>query len=152
MGGDALELFAVDGGEGGQLVFPAGGQGEADLAVINGVGGAADVFLAGEAVGQADGTVVLDLKALGEFADGDVLTAGEAFDGEEGLMLLGGKAGGMGGVFTEAEELPEGVAELGKILVMSARKCVFGLHVRDFLAQDEPDDKPNRLEIYRSTI
>ena len=134
MRGNALELFAVDGGKGGQFIFPPLGKGEANLAMVTGVGGAANVFFPGEAVGEADGAMVLDLEALGEFADGDVAAAGEAFDGEEGLVLLGGKAGGMGGRFAEVKEFPQGIAEFGQALVMGAGQRVFGLH-REFLGR-----------------
>lgn len=152
LGGDALELFAVHGGEGGEFVFATGGQGEADLAVIDGVGGAAEIFFAYEAVGEADDAMMFNLEPLGEFADGDVITAGEAFDGQKGLVLLRGESGGVGGIFTKAEELPEGVTEFSQMFVMGARELIAGLHAGDFLAQDRPDDKPNRLEIYRNAI
>ena len=48
--------------------------------------------------------MVLDLEALGEFADGDGVISGKAFDGKQSLMLLGGNAGGEGGFFAEAQE------------------------------------------------
>ena len=134
MRGDAVELFAVAGGESGEFIFAPGGQGEADLAVIAGVGGAADVFFQREAVGETDGAVGLDLEALGEFADGDVVAAGEAFDGEEGLVLLGGEAGGVGGIFAEAQEFSQGVAEFRQAFIMGAAELVFGFH-RGFLGR-----------------
>lgn len=126
--GNPLELLAVAGGEGGEFVFAPGRQSEADLAVIAGIGIAADIFFPGEAVGEADAAVVLDLQAFGEFADGDMVATGKTLDGEEGLVLLGGEAGGVGGILAEAEEFPQGVAELRQALIMGAGELVFGLH------------------------
>ena len=65
--------------------------------------------------------VVLDLEALGEFADGDDSGAGKAFDGEQGLVLLRGDAGGQRGFFAEAQEAAQCVAKGGEELVIFQR-------------------------------
>lgn len=111
----------MGGGEIGEDFFALGRELEADLAAVFLAAEFAGEFERGEAVGEADDTVVLDLEALGEFADGDGVVAGKAFDGEQGLVLLRGDAGRQGGFFAEAQEAPQGVAEGGEELVIFQR-------------------------------
>lgn len=111
----------MGGGEIGEDVFAFGRELEADLAAVFLATEFAGEFQGGEAVGEADDAVVLDLEALGEFADGDGVVAGKAFDGEQGLVLLRGDAGRQGGFFAETEEAAQGVTEGGKELVIFQR-------------------------------
>lgn len=89
-----------------------------DFAVVLSALGAGKVFLFFQSIDEADGAVVGQLEAFGEFANGDVIALGKSFDGEEGLVLLRGQSGGVGGFFAEAEELTEGVTKCGEHFVV----------------------------------
>jgi hypothetical protein len=71
-----------------------------------------------QAIGQPDGAVMFDLKPFGQFAVGDVLPAGKAFDRQERLMLLGGQPDAYGGFRAKAAEAPEFIAERRKRLIL----------------------------------
>jgi hypothetical protein len=73
-----------------------------------------DVFLRHEPVHQAHGAVMEDLKALGQFADLDVVTFREPFDREHRLVLLWSQAGRVRRRLAETKELAQRVSELGQ--------------------------------------
>jgi hypothetical protein len=81
-----------------------------------------------QAIDKADGAVMRQLQALSEFADGDVVATGKAFDGEKGLMLLWREAGSIGGMLAEAQELTKGVAKCGEHFVVAPRDLAFHGH------------------------
>jgi hypothetical protein len=58
-----------------------------DLATVLYSGFAFDQTLGNKAIHQTDRTVVRDLKLFREFADRNALSFGEAFNGQQGLVL-----------------------------------------------------------------
>ena len=110
-GADGLQFLMVSGGKAGEFVAAAGGELHEDAAAVVGGGGALDELPGLQAVDEADGAVVGDAEALGEFADGDPVAAGVALDGEEGEVLLHLQAVLLGGLFAEGEEFAEFVPE-----------------------------------------
>jgi len=98
--------------------FAAGRDGEEHLAAIGGAAAALDKTFRGEAASEFDGGVVLKLEAFGENADRGALAGRETFDREHGLVLLGLEAGGTGGLFAEAEEAADFVAQIGECVVV----------------------------------
>lgn len=115
---DALQLFMVNGGKAFENNFTTPGHGQIHQAAIFSVPHTKNIMCGRQSVGQADGAVMGNLQALGQFADGNPVAAGKSLDGEQRLVLLRRQAGGVGGVFTETQELPQGVAETGQRLVL----------------------------------
>ena len=128
-GTDALELFAVQGAQGGQGFFAAAGEFDEHLPAVFGRAGAGDEFLLHEPVHQSDRAVVTQAKAFGEFADGDAVSSGKAFDGEQRLVLLRGDAGALRGFFAEMDETPQGISERREGLVLCFAKLFGRGHV-----------------------
>ena len=54
---------------------------------------------------------MLDLQALGQFADAHAVRFIKAFDRQQSLMLLRGDAGLLGRFFAEAQKSSQGIAE-----------------------------------------
>jgi len=107
----------VDGGKFFQDRFTVAGERQVHLTAVLARGLPGDKAFGNEAVGEADGAVVDNLQAVGQFADGDAVAAGKPLDGKEGLMLLRGDAGGDGGGLAKMEELAQRMAEGGQGLV-----------------------------------
>ena len=112
-GAHAAQLLAVRGGEGFEHPTALGRHFDKYFAAIFFGTDAHSQALIAEAVDETDRAVVFGLEALAEFGDGDLIASGETVDREEGLMLLGRKAGGDGGVLAETEEAPQRIAESG---------------------------------------
>jgi len=70
-----------------------------------------------QAVREFHGRVMAQLQAFGKFTNGALFSTWISFDREQSLMLLGRYARALGGVFAEAEELPQRVAKRGQVLI-----------------------------------
>jgi hypothetical protein len=101
------QLFAMSGGQRFQNAFAPDSQPQVNLAPIRIRSSTRDEFSRDQAIGESDGTVMADLELFGEFADGDVVAIGKAFDGEQRLVLLCRDTRLCCGAFAELEELPQ---------------------------------------------
>jgi len=88
-----------------QNAFAPNCQPQVNLAPVRSRSLTRDEFSGDKAIGESDGTVMADLQLFGEFADGDVVAIGKAFDGEQRLVLLCRDAGLCCGALAELEEL-----------------------------------------------
>jgi len=85
------------------------------------------------AIGEADGAVVLNLKALGGFANSDPIAPRIALNGQQKLILLRPEPRPPDGQLAETHVAPHSVAETSQFLVLSlperwrARSCRFHL-------------------------
>jgi len=115
------ELLPVGDGEAFENLPPARAQAEIDLPGVLRAVLAQEELLRDQTVDEADCAVMRDLQPLGELADIDLITAREAHDGEESLVLLGGEADLAGSLLTEAQEEAETVAECGELFILRLR-------------------------------
>lgn len=79
------------------------------------VGRAEDEARALGAVNELDGGVVAQEHALGDFCDGDAAGIVQREDLQK-LVVLGGNAGGVGGLLAEGKEGAEAEAEVGEVV------------------------------------
>lgn len=71
---------------------------------------------------QFHGAVVLDQQAVGQLADRDRIRAGVGANGQQGLVLLGGKAMVSRALFAERQELADGAAEFAERPIVLIRE------------------------------
>lgn len=81
-----------------------------------------------EPIYELYGAMVPNAELVCEVVDGHMFAALEAFDGEQRLMVLGGKAGASRRSFAERKETPQQMAKCGeRLVVVEARaggRCV----------------------------
>jgi hypothetical protein len=75
-----------------------------------------------ETVDQLDGAVMLNLEALGQFADSRPAPFRQALDCQQKLVLLRLDPVRLGGVGAELQEAPDAVSEIGQGAVFSGRE------------------------------
>jgi hypothetical protein len=73
-----------------------------------------DVFFRHQAVHQAYGAVMKNLKPFSQFPDFDAAPFRKSFDRQHRLVLLRSQAGRVRGVLAETKELAQSVSELGQ--------------------------------------
>jgi len=81
-------------------------------------------------VNQTNRAMMAQLQAFGQFGDRDKVATREAFDGEQGLMLLRGQPGLTGGVLAEIQKPPQRVPQGGQRFVVRFGDLSLG-HVRE---------------------
>ena len=111
--GEPAELFAMAQGQFSEEAFPQWGDFEQDLAKVVHVAVTPNHAVFGQSMREFDHAVILELEPPGEFADRRDAAGGEAFEGQEKLVLLRTNARLSGGLFAEDEKTPDEVAERG---------------------------------------
>jgi len=109
-GSSRLKFLAVSRGQRAQGRLALIRQAQQHLPAIDLVAGPGQQPTLLGPIDERHGTVVLNLQALGDIADGDLLVA-IPFDGEQQLMLLGLESGGAARFLAEALELAELIAK-----------------------------------------
>ncbi len=69
-----------------------------------------------------------ELETFSQFAHRYDVTSGKTLDGQQRLMLLRSNARPLGGIIAETQELSQGVAKCGEVLVLSFGKCFTRCH------------------------
>lgn len=115
---DAAKLFAMFGGESLEDSFSLCGERNVHFAMVRRVDGAPDVSVFLQPIHQANGAVMRELQAFGQFADCNKIAIGKSFNGEQSLMLLRGQTTAMGALFTEVQELTKEIPKCGKFFVI----------------------------------
>lgn len=106
MGANAAKLFFVHRRKLFQRFVTARGQRQLHLAAIGAVLFPHNQPSADKAVDKADGTVVTDLQALGQFANPDTMVARRSLDGQQRLVVLRPDSCAMRRLLTEPQKLP----------------------------------------------
>jgi hypothetical protein len=134
------QLFAMGCGEPREELLATPGQSQINLPSIHAAAPANRQPRRDEPVGESDGAVVSQLEPFGELAEGDLRASGKALDREEGLMLLGGKAGVLSGVFAKAQEPPQGIAK-------GRQRFEFRFREGDFLWHGRSAEPRRRVDV-----
>jgi hypothetical protein len=114
---ELAELRVMRGGQAGQHVPSLRGELDEDLPAVRTARLARDQSQGDQAVHQADRAVGAHLEPLGQVAHAQDAASLGAPDGQERLVLPGGEAHRGRRRLAEAEELAQGVPELGQGLV-----------------------------------
>jgi hypothetical protein len=100
-GRESAQLIFVGIGQLLEYLGPVSAESYVHLSPIFGAGLADNQFLRREAIDQSNGAMVCDLKLFSQFSDGNGISSGKAFDGEQSLMLAGRHPGSFGCGLTE---------------------------------------------------
>jgi hypothetical protein len=101
-----------------ELLGAAGGEAQADDAVVLGVLGALEQPGGHGAVDEADGAVVSEQQVVGDVSDGRSGRVVMTSDGEQELMLGGRESGGVGVLLAPAQKAPQIRAQLQQTAVV----------------------------------
>jgi hypothetical protein len=112
------EFGAMVQGEFPKDLFPLGCEREQDLAAVFAATLAGYKTFCGQAIYEFDCAVMLNLQALGQFANPGTHPWRQAFQGEHQLMLVRLQAGGACDTFAEVEEASNLVAQFGQGLMV----------------------------------
>jgi ubiquinone/menaquinone biosynthesis C-methylase UbiE len=115
---DPSQLRPVDFRQRCEYPFAVRGQSDVDLPPVQLRHCSRNQRLHHQPVHQSHGTVMLHLEALRQFTDGHLFAAGEPFDGQQRLMLLGCDPGLMRRILAEPQELPQREAKGGKLFIL----------------------------------
>src|SRR5205085_10727640 len=111
---EGLQSFAVIERQVAQQPLAPAGQFNQHHATVRSGRAAAYQPVALRAIDKLDRAVVLDLQPAGKFTNGGLQAGGQAFNGQQQLMLLRFEASFARGFLTEAQEVANVIAQLGE--------------------------------------